>query len=134
MSISPINTGRTEFHAENFSVLVPLNAVFPLPNPVETVIATYIIPSKCRGRLLELGNYIGTVAAWGLIRWHFNCNGIPQAPYNAVLDQIGYAAQRSQVERLEVGGASIITVTANNDSAAAVQVGVSMAWELIFQE
>jgi len=134
MNISPINTGRTEFHAENYSVLVPLDAVFPLPALVEYVIGTYIVPSKCRVRLLSFGNYIGTVAAWGLIRWHLNANGIRVAPYDNVLDQIGYAAQRSEVERIEFGGGTTLTVSCHNDSAAAVQVGVSVAWELIFQE
>lgn len=129
MSISALNSGSKKFYAENYSVLVPLTSV-------GTVIATYIIPSKCRGRLLSFGNYIDTVAAWGTITWHLNCNGIPQAPYNAVLDQIGYAAQRSDVEQLEFGGGSIITVTADNAlvPAAAVQVGCSISWELIFQE
>ena len=127
MNISPINTGRTEFFAENFSVLTVAAAL-------NTVIAQMIVPSKCRLRILEIGNYIGTVAAWGLIVWHARCNGITIAPYNAVLDQIGYAAQRSQVERLEFGGGSILSITADNNHVANVQVGVSLAWELIYQE
>ena len=127
MNISPINTGRTEFFAENFSVLTVAAAQ-------NTVIAQMIVPSKCRLRVLEIGNYIGTVAAWGLIVWHARVNGIMIAPYNAVLDQIGYAAQRSQVERLEFGGGSILSITADNNHVANVQVGVSLAWELIYQE
>lgn len=127
MSISPINTGQTKFYAENYSVDVGIGAV-------GTVIGTYIVPAKCRARLLTIGNYIGTVAAWGFVRWHLNCNGIPCAPYNDFLDQIGYAAQRSDVERLEFGGGSVITVTADNPTAAIVAVGVSVGWELIFQE
>jgi hypothetical protein len=134
MNTSPINTGRTEFRAENFSVLVPLNANFPADATIEYEIARYIVPSKCRLRILQIGNYIGTVAAWGDIRWHLNCNGIRVAPYDNILDQIGYAAQRSTIEQLEFGGGSILTVTAHNDNAAAVQVGVSAAWELIYQE
>jgi hypothetical protein len=127
MNISPINTGRTEFFAENFSVLTVAAAQ-------DTVIARMVVPSKCRLRVLEIGNYIGTVAAWGLIVWHARCNGITVAPYNIVLDQIGYAAQRSQVERLEFGGGSILAITADNNHVANVQVGVSLAWELIYQE
>jgi hypothetical protein len=127
MNTSPINTGRTQFFAENFSVLTVAAAQ-------DTEIARMIVPSKCRLRVLEIGNYIGTVAAWGLIVWHARCNGITVAPYNAVLDQIGYAAQRSQVEKLEFGGGSILTITADNNHVANVQVGVSLAWELIYQE
>jgi len=127
MSISPINTGRTEFHAENYSVQV-------LAASAGTVIGTYIVPSKARARLLTFGNYLSLVGHWGDVTWHLNCNGIPCAPYNALLDQIGYAAQRSEVERLEFGGGSIITVTADNANVANVDVGCSVSWELIFQE
>jgi hypothetical protein len=128
MSISPINTGRTEFHAENYSVALGAVIIYGV------VIGTYIVPSKARARLLSFGNYLDTVAKWGLVVWHLNCNGIPCAPYNAVLDQIGYAAQRSEVERLEFGGGSIITVTADNTTIGAVSAGCSVSWELIFQE
>jgi len=128
MSISPINTGQTKFYAENFSVNV-------LAASVGTVIATYIVPSKCRARLLSFGNYLSLVALWGDVTWRMNVNGIPMAPYNAIRDQIGYAAQRSDVEKIEAGGGSVITVTADNaDALLAVDVGVSLAWELIFQE
>jgi hypothetical protein len=127
MSISLINTGRTEFRAENFSANV-------LAATTNTVIATITVPTKCRMRLLSLGNYIGTVAAWSQITWRLLCNGIPQAPYNGFLDQIGYAAQRSDVERLEWGGGSIVTVVADNPTAATVATGISMGYELIYQE
>jgi len=128
MSISPINSGSTKFYAENFSVDVGEASV-------GTVIATYIVPSKCRARLLSFGNYLSLVGHWGLVTWRMNVNGIPMAPYNAVMDQIGYAAQRSDVEQIECGGGSVITVTADNAAPVLhVQVGVSLAWELIFQE
>jgi|APFre7841882630_1041343.scaffolds.fasta_scaffold55465_2 hypothetical protein len=127
MSISPINLGQLKLYAENFSVNVAATSV-------NTVVAQYIVPSKCRFRLRDLGNYIGTVAAWGFIVWHLNCNGIPCAPYGAFMDQIGYAAQRQEVEHLEFGGGSILTVTADNPTAAIVAVGISLSWELIFQE
>lgn len=117
----------TQFKAQNYSVNVGLGTV-------GTVIATYVVPSKCRARLLSIGNYLGTVAAWGFVIWHLNCNGTPVAPYDAFMDQIGYAAQRSDAERLEFGGGSIITVTADNPTAAIVATGISLGWELIFQE
>jgi hypothetical protein len=122
-----MNTGRSEFFAENFSVAVGIGAV-------GTVIARMTIPSKCTFRLLEVGNYIGTVAAWSLITWHATNNGIPLAPLNAILDQIGYAAQRSKVENLIVTGGSVFSITADNAHAAIVNVGISLAWELIYQE
>lgn len=127
MSISPINSGRTQKFAENFSVNVAAAGA-------GVVIATIMVPAKARMRLLELGNYISVVAAWGLITWHLNCNGIPCAPYGAFLDQIGYGAQREDTENLEFGGASRIEVTADNAHAAIVAVGVSMAYEFIYQE
>lgn len=128
MSISPINTGQTKFYAENFSVDVGEASV-------GTVIATFIVPCKCRARLLAFGNYLSLVPHWGLVTWRLNVNGIPMAPYDAVRDQIGYAAQRSDVEQLECGGGSIVTVTADNAAPVLhVQVGVSLAWELIYQE
>jgi hypothetical protein len=126
MSISPINTGRTERFRENWSVLVP---------DVTTVaLWTYTVPSKCRLRLLSFGNYLGTVAAWGFVVWALLCNNQRVAPYEAVLDQIGYAAQRQTVTELEFGGGSLLQVTAYNGTAADCQVGVSLEWELIYQE
>jgi len=127
MSTSPINQGQTKYYAENFSVNVAATST-------NTVIATINVPGKCRMRLLSIGNYIGTVAAWSQITWRLCCNGIWQAPYGGFLDQIGYAAQRSDAEQLEFGGASIITVVADNPTAAIVATGISLGWVLIFQE
>lgn len=127
MITSPINLGSSKFYAENYSANVAATST-------DTIIATYVIPSKARGRLLKMGNYLSVVAAWGYVVWRLRCNGIVQAPYNAIMDQIGYAAQREEVEKLEFGGGSIITITADNPTATIVAVGVSLAWELIFQE
>ena len=125
--IVPLPSTNRDFFAENFSVSVPGTST-------GTVIATINVPIKCRFRLLSLGNYIDSVAAWGFITWHFNCNGTPQAPYHSILDQIGYAAQRQETQHLEFGGGSIITITADNTTAAPVAVGISISWELIYQE
>ena len=127
MSIAPIGLGGRKTFAQNYSVNV-------LATTTQTVIATINVPTKCRFRLRDIGNYLGTVAAWSFIVWHFQCNGVPQAPYDAFLDQIGYAAQRQEVEHLEFGGGSIITVTADNPTAATVAVGISLSWELLYQE
>lgn len=127
MIISQINFGRTEFKAENFSAAVAATSV-------DTVIATINVPAKARMRIIKLGNYLGTVAAWGFVVWRLRVNGIVTAPYNAIMDQIGYAAQKEDAERLEFGGGSIITVTADNPTAGIVNVGVGLAWEYIYQE
>jgi hypothetical protein len=126
-NLSPIGLGGRKFFAQNYSVNV-------LATSTGTVVATINVPTKCRFRLVDLGNYVSAVAAWSKVTWHFNCNGVPQAPYDAFLDQIGFAAQRQPTEHLEFGGGSIITITADNSDGSAYGVGISLAWELIYQE
>jgi hypothetical protein len=126
MSISLLNTGRTEKFRENWSVAVPT---------VTTVaLWTYIVPSKCRLRLLSFGNYLGTVAAWGAVVWVLLANNVRVPPYEAVLDQIGYAAQRQTVTELEFSGGTTLNVTAYNGTLLTCNCGVSLEWELIYQE
>ena len=126
MSISQINSGQTKYFRENWSVAVP--------NATTVALWTYIVPSKCRFRLISLGNYLGTVAAWGTVVWVLLCNNQRVAPYEAILDQIGYAAQRQTVEELEFGGGSLLQVTAYNGSGLACDCGISLEWQLIYQE
>lgn len=128
MSISPYDYGRTQYFAENFSASV-------LAGATGTIIATINVPPKARMRLKSLGNYLGSVAAWGSITWHIVCNGIPcYVAGSRILDQIGYAAQRELIENVEFGGGSTFTITADNATAGAVSVGVSLGYEFIYQE
>ena len=130
MSISPINSGRTESFRENHSALV--TALLDYAD-----IWTYSVPSKCRLRFKSFGNYLGTVAAWGFCTWTVLLNNVPIWFYGgnpAVLDQVGYAAQRQQMTEYEVGGGTQIRVQGYNPTAADVNMGISIEYELIYQE
>ncbi len=126
MNTSPLNTGRTELFRENWSVAVP--------NLATVAIWTYNVPSKCRCRLKSFGNYLGTVAAWGTVTWVFLGNGVRYPGLEAILDQIGYAAQRQVITEHEFSGSTQIQITAYNNSGALCNIGVSIEWELIYQE
>lgn len=126
MNTSPINTGRTEFFRENWSVAVPATTTVAL--------WTFTVPSKCRLRFRSFGNYLGTVAAWGFVVWVLLANTARVPGMEAILDQIGYAAQRQSITEHEFGGGTVLQVTAYNGTALACDVGVSLEWELIYQE
>ncbi len=121
-----MNYGRSEYRAENASVAIAGAGV-------EGTIMTIVIPPHVVMKLKEFGNYIDTVAAWGDIVWTFRLNGFPLAPYDRVLDQIGYAAQRAAIQELELSG-GIFTITAQNNGIPAVIVGASLGWQFIYVE
>ena len=126
MIISPRVNGRREPNRENWSVLVP--------DLTTVALWTYVVPSRCRFILKDLGNYLGTVAAWGFVVWVLLANGMRQPPYEAILDQIGYAAQRQPVTELEFGGGTTLQITAYNGTALDCQVGISIGWELVHDD
>ena len=121
-----MNIGRREQFRENWSVNVGIG--------LAAAIWTYRVPSKCRFKFLSFGNYLGTVAAWGTAYWTLTQNGINVYPYEAIYDQIGYAAQRSTMTELEFNGGATIVITGVNPTAAILAMGVSLEWELIYQE
>jgi len=128
MNISPINTGRTEGFRFNESVNVGIGAA--------AIIWQYTVPSKCRLRFKSFGNYLGTVAAWGVAYWQMGANGVPVklGDQYAVFDQIGYAAQRQIVTEDEYGGATTLIIMGVNPTAAILAMGVSIEFDLIYQE
>jgi len=126
-----INQVRRERFSNNFSGNVPA-AVAGVPGQLD--LFTFRVPTKCKLRFLAFGNYTNTVAAWGNIWWIFINNLAPMAPYEAILDQIGYGPQRQQIQALEIYGGSTFIVRAFNNTAGIVQMGVSFEYELEYQE
>ena len=129
MSASPINSGRTEPFRENHSVAVGIGAT--------AAIWTYTVPSKCRLRFKSFGNYLGTVAAWGVAYEVLTANSVPVYFVGGnpnILDQVGYAAQRQNVTELEFGGGTLLIIYGVNPTANILNMGASIEYELIYQE
>lgn len=130
MPIGTIQSGRTEQFRENHSVNVGIAAV-------RTAIFTFTVPPKARCRILEFGNYLGTVAAWGTAYWNFIVNGVALDFYGGtpnIFDQVGYAAQRQTSTLREFSGGSLIVLAGSNPTAAILAMGISLSYEFIYQE
>ena len=119
------NYKRSELYAENDSLSVLAGATVD--------IITVPIPPHCMLRLKKFGNYLGAVGAWSFVTWRFKHNGRTLPPYDAILDQIGYAAQREKIRELELSS-GVFAIEATNASAGAVSIGVSLEYELVYQE
>jgi hypothetical protein len=90
-------------------------------------------PSKCRIRIKTFGNYLGTVAAWGVAYWTYWENGVQRefSGVNQIMDQIGFAAQRQPVSPVEVGGGSVIQFFGVNPTGDILAMGISIGYEII---
>lgn len=118
-------------YAENWSVNVGIGAT--------AAIWTYQIPHKARARMIGFGNYLGTVAAWGVAYWYFTCNNVPQALFTGtgaylIYDQVGYAAQRQPCSDEEYAGGSTLVIYGVNATAAALDMGISIEYEEIYPQ
>ena len=125
-----IQAGRRESFRENHSVAVAIAAV-------RTSIFSFTVPHKSRCQFKAFGNYLGTVAAWGFAYWEVLCNGIAVQFYGGtpvIMDQVGYAAQRQISAEVEFSGGSFINFTGSNPTAAILQMGISIDYDLIYQE
>jgi hypothetical protein len=125
-----IRNGRTEYFRENHSVNVGIGAI-------RTVIVAATIPAKARARIKGFGNYLGTVAAWGVAYWEVLVNGVPIEFYGGtpiIMDQVGFAAQRQASTEYEFSGGSVVQVVGTNPTAAILAMGVSLEIELLYQE
>lgn len=130
MGAGTIQNGRREYFRENHSVAVGIGAV-------RTDIFAFTVPAKSRVKLIGFGNYLGTVAAWGVAYWEILVNGVPVTFVGGtpqIMDQVGYAAQRQPSTELEFSGGSAVRVTGSNPTAAILQMGASMEMEAIYQE
>jgi len=62
-----------------------------------TEIFSYKLRSTLALKIKALGNYVGSVAAWGNLTWQLCCNDIPIEPFTAQKSQIGQAGIPQEV-------------------------------------
>jgi hypothetical protein len=119
---------RVEQKAENFSGLV--TALLDV-----LVLYDYVVPSRIRWRLRNFGNYLGTVAAWGLANsyWTLEINGV-LVPGGIIADQVGYAAQAAPLSAVVALPGDHIQIIGHNLTVADLQMGVKLEWDLEFVE
>jgi hypothetical protein len=117
---------RVEEKAENFSGLV--TALLDV-----LVLYDYYVPSRTIWKLKNIGDYLGTVAAWGIANsfWTIEINGVLQ-PGGAIADQIGYAAQAAPISAIVAYPGDHVQVIGHNLTAADLQMGVKLEWNLEF--
>lgn len=130
MAFGTIQSGRTEKKRENHSVEV-------LAAGVRTSIYQFVVPPKCRCRMLAFGNYLSDVGAWGAAYWEVLVNGSAIEFYGGtpvIMDQVGYAAQRQLSTEYEFSGGTLINFTGSNPTAGNIDMGISFEYELIYQE
>ena len=114
-------------YRENWSVALAA------PAGTQVNIITVVVPPKTKMRLLSFGNYLSVVGNWGLVQWDFLKDGIPLYPYTNILDQIGYAAQRSFVENLIIEGGHIFVIRGQQNTGVACNIGISIEYEFVYE-
>jgi len=118
---------RTERFIQNFSAVIPLGG--GIVNLIEIE-----VPRKCQMIVTDFGNYCDTVAAWGTIFWSFYSDDHPLYPYETILDQIGFGTGRQMVQSVPIEGGHRFRVRATNPTAGNVRMGISLAYDLYYQE
>ena len=124
-----MNFGQRRFQAENWSEIVLANATQDIWD--------FTVPMKCVLELVEFGNYMDTVAAWGTNYFYFTQNGVPfnfAGGYPNILDQVGYAAQRQRFDPICFTGGNRIQCWGVEATGANVDMGISVGYNLIDQE
>ena len=93
-----------------------------------------VVPAKATMRVIDFGNYCDTVASWGTIYWDFLMDDLPLYPYNRIMDQIGFGTGRQVVQAIDIYGGHRFRIRAYNPTAGVVKMGISLAYDLKYQE
>jgi hypothetical protein len=62
------------------------------------------VPANSTLIVKSFGNDLSNVAGWTFTQWQLLKNGMAQYPMDAIFDQMGYAAQRQQIQQLKWQG------------------------------
>ena len=124
-----MNTGRKQFVGENWSATILANAT--------TALWTFTVPFAAELEIVEFGNYMGTVAAWGTNYWYAVANGVAfelAGGFPLIYDQVGYAAQRQSISPKLFSGGTQIIIYAVEATGANVDMGISLGYNYIWRE
>ena len=86
----------------DFSSVIAAGATFNFINE--------IVPPNCTYVIKEFGNDLSNVLSWTFVSWVFLVNGLAQFPLNDIRDQMGFAAQRQEVQNVRIPGGSRLQV------------------------
>lgn len=117
---------RTERFTREYYALVPDADFIDL---VEIV-----VPAKAIMRVIDLGNYCGTAAAWGTVYWEFYHDNLPLYPFEIVMEQVMFGLGRQFVQPVEIHGGHFFRIRAVNPTLADCRMGISLHYELEYQE
>ena len=97
------------------------------------VLFSYVVASKEEFKLTHFSNYMGT-ADWGNVAWRIKKNGIPIAPYDNVVDQIGIATLPRTIKPVYGRGGDLIEIEATLLAAAVADpndIGIAVKYEVM---
>lgn len=124
-----MNTGRKEFHGENWSEVVLAGAT--------QEVWRLVVPQAAEVEIVEFGNYMSVVAAWGTNYWYAMANGVHfelAGGFPNIYDQVGYAAQRAKINPKVFPGGTLIQIFAVEATGANVNMGISIGYNYVWRE
>jgi hypothetical protein len=94
------------------------------------------IPANQTLVIKSFGNDLSNVGGWTFVHWQFLKNGQGEYPMNDIFDQMGYAAQRQNVENLKWQGGDRFQLrgVANVGTPALCAVLASIEYDLVDNE
>ena len=119
---------RAETFVETYSAVVPTAA------PSLLDLFTITIPAKAIFRGITFGNICGTLLAWGTVYWVFLLDGLPLYPYQTIMDQVGFATSRQNIQGIDITGGHTLVIRAYNPTAGDCRMGISLEYVLEYPE
>ena len=98
-----------------------------------TVLFSYVVASKEVFKLTHFSNYMGT-GDWGNVAWRIKKNGIPIAPYDNILDQLGISTEPRTIEPVKGRGGDLIEIEATllaDATADPNNIGIAAKYEVM---
>jgi len=97
-----------------------------------TVLFTYTVASKEEFKMTHFSNYMD-IADWNHVTWRIKKNGIPIAPYDNLLDQIGISTEPRLIEPIYGRGGDLIEIEATllADAVDPNNIGIAAKYEVM---
>jgi len=122
--MSPI----VNIHPKDFNTTLPLTIAGGWTN-----FFSYVVASKEVFKMTHFSNYMAT-ADCGNVAWRITKNGVPVAPYDYILDQIGITTLPRTIEPIYARGGDVIEIDATLLAAAVPDpnnIGIAAKYEVM---
>jgi len=122
--MSPI----VNIHPKDFNTTLPLTIAGGWTN-----FFSYVVAPKEVFKMTHFANYMAT-ADWANVAWRITKNGIPIAPYDYILDQIGISTLPRTIEPIYARGGDEIRIDGTLLATATVDpndIGIAAKYEVM---